>query len=135
MTVRTYRVAAASLCVALSVLALVAFGSAPLAGSAYVMTFTRGATSLPTLTAAVALPLLRVAPGDPHDRPVTKWWVWLTWLALAAVPAATAAAVSRCTSVEAATARFVLGLSAFATLALAMALAVGVGVATALACL
>ena len=62
------------------------------AGSAYLMVFGmvfgRDA-EFPALTEHVALPLLRIAVPDPHDRPITLWWVWLVCGAVLLAPVVT----------------------------------------------
>jgi len=132
---RTFRLAAAVLCLCLTAVTLAAFATVEYVGAFYVAATRSAGTALPLLTAQVALPLLRVAPGDPHRRPVTLWWVWLVWGALLVMPLATAALVARSGSLDAAVARLVLGLGAHGTLILAVAVTVLAGLAMAVACM
>ena len=43
----------------------------------------------PGLTSGLTLPLLRIGPCDPHERPITLWWVWLVWGVVLALPVLT----------------------------------------------
>jgi hypothetical protein len=97
-------------------------------GSAYLMQW-KPTALFPDLTQDVALPLLRIGPHDPHERPVTQMWVWAVWMALMMIPAATAGSVLFSRSLEVANSRFSLGIITFATLLFGVVSVIVVGLA------
>jgi hypothetical protein len=111
------------------------FTAADSVGSAYNMRVRGLGDALPVLTQSVALPLLRVRAGDPHNRPVTEWWVWLVWLTLFCLPAVTAVACLRARTPEAEVRRFVLGFAATVTFAVGTACIIALALVTPFACL
>jgi hypothetical protein len=117
---------------------IAAFGLAPEMGSAYLMLLRNPqsqAPALPVLTESVSLPLLRVRPPDPHDRPVTAPWVAIVWGVVLVLPGLSALSVIRATDVAQALPRYVLLQSLwFTTMALLVSFVVG-GLALALACM
>ncbi len=113
MTLRTLRVAlTASALLAFSV-ALFAFLAAPELGSAYQRLVGPVGRDLPAPTVDVALPLLRVAPGGPHQAPVTSPGAAVVWLLVVLGPWAGFAWAFRAPDVPAALARWVVALSIY----------------------
>jgi hypothetical protein len=113
----------------------VAFAACPEAGSAYLRLVGRAGTALPLLTDRVALPLLRVTPGQPHDRPHTVAWAALVWALLAAGPPLVLGWSLRARRLDECVARWVAGMSAHLALAALVAAVVVAGLVLPLACL
>jgi len=112
-----------------------AFFGCPEIGSAYVMVVNSAGSELPRLTAVVSVPLLRIGPGDAHERPVTKTWVALVWFFLALSPIAVAAWTLRAPTLELALARWAAGYSLYVPFVCGIAMVVLVGLALPIACM
>jgi hypothetical protein len=97
----------------ISLLLATCFVAAPEVGSAYNMATKPLGDKLPMLTKAYSLPMLRVEPGDPHERPVTKLWALVLWALFLAGPAIIAAWSLCGQNGEQAVTRWVMGLSLF----------------------
>ena len=90
---------------------------------------------LPLLTSAISLPMLRVHPGDPHNRPVTAWWAGLLWVIVIIGPAAIT--IWSCRAGESAeiVAWWVGAMSVYLSLAVLVASVIIIGLVLPFACL
>lgn len=135
MSLATFRIFVVLSAVLLTVMVGVGFFAAPEIGSAYLMIVGSTGNDLPALTAALSIPLLRIGPDDPHERPVTKPWVGFVWFLLGFSPAILATWAFRASTMEDALARWVAGLSIYMPCFGAVALAVIAGLALPMACM
>jgi hypothetical protein len=94
MSFKRFQVAAMIIVALQCALTFGAFTAAPTIGSAYLMVYRiPPGFALPAVTEAVALPLLRVRPSDPHDRPVTTPFAAAAWALLLTLPLLSSAAI------------------------------------------
>lgn len=130
-----FRLAALTVNVLQFAVTLFLFATVQVAGSAYLMAWRGLDAGLPELTLHVALPLLRIAPPDPHERPITLWWVWLVWGALLAAPLVTSYATWKAATLEEAGQRFSVGSWLWVTLLAALVALVVIGCVLPFQCL
>lgn len=135
MAARTLRVALAASALLASGAALLAFLAAPQLGSAYERLIRPLGTERPLLTAEVALPLLRVAPGGPHRDPVTSPGAAAVWLVLLLGPWAGLAWALRAHDAPDVLARWVVASSIYVPVAAAVVGVVLLGLALPFGCL
>jgi len=135
MSLRSFRWAVVLSTVLLTAVVGFAFLASAEIGSAYLMVVRPAGPELPMLTAAVSIPLLRIAPGDPHRRPVTRPWVALVWGLLLGAPSLVAAWSLRGRSLETSVARWIACLGIYVPLACGVILTILLGLALPLACM
>ena len=135
MSLRTLRIALATAAFLFSAVALFAFLAAPELGSAYKGLIGPLGSDLPRPTVDVALPLLRVAPGGPHQEAVTSPAAAVAWLLVVFGPWAGFAWTFRAPDVPTALARWVVALSIYLPFVAAVVSVVLLGLALPFACL
>ena len=122
ITLRRFKVLILASASILTLAMIFAFLFAPSLGSAYLMFTTHLGSRLPILTNNISLPILLVAPPDPHNRPVFKWWVLLIWLHYLAAPTLITWYSLRAQDLTQCIARWVLGISLYLSLVLLFAI-------------
>lgn len=135
VSLRALRIALATAAFFAFAVALFAFLAAPQLGSAYLRLIGPLGTDLPVPTVDVALPLLRVAPGGPHQEAVTSPGAAAVWLLVVLGPWAGLAWAFRAQDVPAALARWVVVLSIHVSFVAAVAAAVLLGLVLPFGCL
>jgi hypothetical protein len=135
VSLRALRIALLASTLLASGVALFAFFAAPQLGSAYQRLVSPLGTALPLPTVNVALPLLRVAPGGPHQEAVTSPGAAAVWLVVVLGPWAGLAWALRATDVPAALSRWVVALSIYLPVVAAIAGLVLLGLALPFGCL
>jgi hypothetical protein len=132
---RTLRIALATAALLFSAVAAFAFLAAPELGSAYTGLIGPVGTDLPAPTVDVALPVLRVAPGGPHQEAVTSPGAAVVWVLVVFGPWAGFAWMFRAPDVPIALVRWVVALSIYLPFVAAVAAAVLLGLVLPFACL
>jgi hypothetical protein len=135
VSLRALRIALATAAFLAFAVALFAFLAAPQLGSAYQRLIGPLGTDLPVPTVVVALPLLRIAPGGPHQEPVTSPGAAAVWLCLVFGPWAGFAWALRAPDVATALTRWVVALSIYVPFAAAFAAVVLLGLVLPFGCL
>jgi hypothetical protein len=79
--------------------------------------------------------MMRVTPGDPHNRPHTTFWAGVVWGFLILAPPSILVLTARAKTLEHAMARWVAGMSLFLAITVFLAAFVVIGLALPFACL
>ena len=82
----------------------------------------------------VAFGLLRIAPTDFHERPITSWWAAVLWGVMLAIPIVTWFGVWTAPSTADAHLRFTVGSWLWVSGSLAQIAIIGMGIAAIFAC-
>lgn len=129
MTVRTFRIAAAVVTLAITMVIVLAYLTGPYIGSACLMIVKGAGDALPSLTKNVALPLLRVGLGNQLEQPFTGGWPAAVWLLVCLAPWAALFWAQRAPRLDQALARWILGLTLYGTVLAGLVVVVIAGLA------